>query len=360
MGRRSYSTRSVVATQDGKPIFTLTASFCLPEPKQPSVARPVPLFERNGKKFKIPDPEECLLAEDQLALVLQRDLPVKVKEYIERVQTERQEGALEMRNCDRAELGAIISTSRDSQRQPHQAHWFRTRAQVRKDPAFQKTQEGVIRAIVRLARERQLNALTPVMQEELSSTFDCFAPTQEVKLSNPNGFGGVSARAFKKPLIVALNGHCLGGGAEMAMNGDMIIGFDGIVFGFPEVKRGVTARLGGISALYRASPTLVPYLLSGITIPQPLLSTHIFSSTVPTAADVFPEALKWAHALLQASPDAVMVTKEQLQLAKSGLGDREIVVQSAAGAVQRSLYEGENFEEGLRAFREKRDPKCSL
>lgn len=39
---RSYSTRSVLASQLGVPIFTLTCSFCLPEPKQPTYAYAVP------------------------------------------------------------------------------------------------------------------------------------------------------------------------------------------------------------------------------------------------------------------------------------------------------------------------------
>ncbi|KAI5479972.1 enoyl-CoA hydratase [Pseudohyphozyma bogoriensis] len=150
--------------------------------------------------------------------------------------------------------------------------------------------------VVRIAREKQLNALSPKLQQELSAVFDWFEDE-------------------------------------------------------------VTARLGGIPALYRSSPTLIPYLLAGLPIPQPLLSTHIFSSTVPTAADVLPEALKWAHALLQVSPDAVQVTKEQLQLSKAGLGDREVVTQSATGAAQQALYDGDNFKEGLKAFQEKREPK---
>lgn len=72
-----------------------------------------------------------------------------------------------------------------------------------------------------------------------SVTSSSFSPIEETR-SYPNGFGGVSTRSFKKPLIIALNGHCLGGGAEMALNGDIIIGYSGITFGFPEVKRGVS------------------------------------------------------------------------------------------------------------------------
>lgn len=112
----------------------------------------------------------------------------------------------------------------------------------------------------------------------------------------------------------------------------------------------MAARLGGIPALFRSSPVLVPYLLAGIPIPQALLSTHIFSTTVPTAADVLPEALRWANILLQASPDAVRATRDQLKHAKEL--DREIVSRSAHGEAQKVMYEGANFREGLRAFQE--------
>lgn len=54
---RSYQTYHVRATQDGNNIFTLTASFALPEPTQPHFSIDPPQ--------DVPPPNECELNEDR-------------------------------------------------------------------------------------------------------------------------------------------------------------------------------------------------------------------------------------------------------------------------------------------------------
>ena len=76
---RSYSTRSVLATQQGVPIFTLACSFCLPEPAQPIRAYPVPKFIHNASGI-VPEPETCLPTEDRLRKVLDGELPPKLRD----------------------------------------------------------------------------------------------------------------------------------------------------------------------------------------------------------------------------------------------------------------------------------------
>lgn len=82
---------------------------------------------------------------------------------------------------------------------------------------------------------------------------------------------------------------------------------------------GVVASVGGIPNLVRRSPTLVPYLLAGIPFPQHLLEQHVFTEVVPKAK-VLDTALDWARKITSASPDAVWVTKEQINYARDGLG----------------------------------------
>lgn len=82
---RSYSTRTVLATQNGLPIFTITCSFCLPEPKQPKKVLPMPAWPleigKTGTMEQIPKPEECLPTEERLQLVLDsKKWPEKVRE----------------------------------------------------------------------------------------------------------------------------------------------------------------------------------------------------------------------------------------------------------------------------------------
>lgn len=68
-----------------------------------------------------------------------------------------------------------------------------------------------------------------------------------VPMSLPEtGFGGVSFRHGKKPIIAAVNGPALGGGCEMAVNCDLVVASTHATFGLPEVKRGVTPFGGAL------------------------------------------------------------------------------------------------------------------
>lgn len=66
-----------------------------------------------------------------------------------------------------------------------------------------------------------------------------------------NSFGGISTRYTKKPIIGAINGFAMGGGSEMVVNLDMAVAGENAIFGFPEVKRGVTIGAGGVPRLVR-------------------------------------------------------------------------------------------------------------
>ncbi|KAL9032100.1 MAG: hypothetical protein Q9214_008108, partial [Letrouitia sp. 1 TL-2023] len=66
-----------------------------------------------------------------------------------------------------------------------------------------------------------------------------------------SGFGGLSRRKGKKPIIAAVNGLCMGGGCEMAINADLIVASSGAVFALPEVKVGVIALAGALPRLVR-------------------------------------------------------------------------------------------------------------
>ena len=55
-----------------------------------------------------------------------------------------------------------------------------------------------------------------------------------------------------KPMIAAINGYCLGGGLELAMQCDLRIASSGASFALPEVKVGSVPAVGGVQALIRS------------------------------------------------------------------------------------------------------------
>ncbi|EGU13286.1 Enoyl-CoA hydratase/carnithine racemase [Rhodotorula toruloides ATCC 204091] len=230
---------------------------------------------------------------------------------------------------------------------------------------------------LRLNRPEALNAMTDGLEADLCKMLDWFeeqtslwvlivtgtgrafsgtndAPDGNIR-KNPHGFGSLARRRTKKTFICALNGFAFGGGAEILVNADIVIGCKGGKVGFPEVKRGVVAGVGGIPNAFWHSPQLVPYLLTGNPIPQHILETHVFTEVVP-ADQVLPTALKWAKQITEASPEAVWVTKEQINMHKTGMGVGDIVYASLDTEQSQKLYRGANIQEGLRSFVEKREP----
>lgn len=57
--------------------------------------------------------------------------------------------------------------------------------------------------------------------------------------------------ALEKPIVVAMQGPCLGAGLEMAVSCDFRLASEDAAFALPEIKLGVTSASGGISRLTR-------------------------------------------------------------------------------------------------------------
>src|SRR6185312_12935982 len=73
--------------------------------------------------------------------------------------------------------------------------------------------------------------------------------------TNDGGFGGIT-RGFEcwKPMIAAINGHCIAGGFEMMLACDLRIASENATFGLAEVRWGIIPGAGGTQRLPRAIP----------------------------------------------------------------------------------------------------------
>lgn len=113
----------------------------------------------------------------------------------------------------------------------------------------------------------------------------------------------------------------------------------------------LTTAPQGIPNLMLRSPNMAPWVLAGLPIPQHLLEAHVLTE-VGERDEVLPRALKWAAELIECSPRAVQVTKQQINLFKEGKGVEEVVMESSE--LDGDVNEGPDFAEGLRAFAEVR------
>ncbi|PGH09907.1 hypothetical protein AJ80_07617 [Polytolypa hystricis UAMH7299] len=242
--------------------------------------------------------------------------------------------------------------------------------------------------LVLINRPKQLNSLTVEASYELDSVFQWFdnEPSLRVAIvggvgkafcvgadlkqwmSNnkkgipmdlpTNGFGGISFRHGKKPIIAAVNGAAYGGGCEMAINCDMIVASASASFCLPEVKRGVTPFGGALPRLMRIAgrQRATEMALTGRPV-----TAHEFKEwgacnvVVERGQDVVDRAVELAKLVAANSPDAVIITREGLKMGYESLGVGDSSRLFLEGWSKR-IYEGRNMQEGLDAFTEKRAP----
>lgn len=168
-------------------------------------------------------------------------------------------------------------------------------------------------------------------------------------------------------MICAVNGLCLGGGAEMVINSDIVIASSRAVFGLPEVKRGVVALAGALPRLVRTvgKQRAMEMVLTGRMIGAAEAERWGLVNSVVGVGEgdaeeaigraVLGKALEVAGEITGNSPDSVLVSREGVKLGWEGIGADEATTMLNETWVKR-LYEGENIKEGLKAFVEKRKP----
>ncbi|MGW5416844.1 enoyl-CoA hydratase/isomerase family protein [Actinomadura geliboluensis] len=153
-----------------------------------------------------------------------------------------------------------------------------------------------------------------------------------------------------KPVVAAIFGHTLGGGAELAIASDIRIAADNLSIGFPEVKRGFGANFASV-----ALPRLIPpgvandLLYTGRTLnARQALDIHLVNAVVPTAeldgaAKAYAKELRSNAPLTLRRYKAMAVRSQGLPLAAALRLD-----------ASPNPYLSQDRREGVAAFLEKR------
>ena len=158
-----------------------------------------------------------------------------------------------------------------------------------------------------------------------------------------------------KPVIAAINGHCLGGGLELALQCDIRIAAEEAGFGLPEVCAGSIPAVGGVVRLVQAVGTshALELALTGARIPAArALAIGLVSGVVPRDA-LLARALEIAHRIAGTAPLAVQAVKKLARQA-APLGESE--AQELTELHWAALRDTADRLEGRAAFAEKRPP----
>ena len=173
-----------------------------------------------------------------------------------------------------------------------------------------------------------------------------------------SGFGALSTRTGKKPIIAAVNGICFGGGFEIVINVDLILASPSATFALPEAKVGVVALAGALPRLVRTvgKQRAMEMALTGRTFSaQEMRDWGVVNKVVEegTEGGVVGEAVRWAEGIVsQSSPDSVLVSRAGINIGWDGSGVKEGTEKTAR--LWAEMEGGENVREGVRAFVEKR------
>jgi cyclohexa-1,5-dienecarbonyl-CoA hydratase len=162
--------------------------------------------------------------------------------------------------------------------------------------------------------------------------------------------------ASKKVTIAAVHGHCLGGGAELAMVCDMVYTTESAQWGFPEIKLGcyppvACTALAALVGQKRAAELI----LTGRTL-NGLEAATIGLATRAVTDDELDGAVDGTlHDLQKLSPAALAVTKKAFYAWDAMHFDKGLA--RAEKIYFEELMKTGDAHEGIRAFMEKRTPK---
>jgi enoyl-CoA hydratase len=244
-------------------------------------------------------------------------------------------------------------------------------------------------ATITLNRPERMNALNPELMQAIQDTLVRFRDDDDARVAIITGAGdrafcaGADLRAFDdraqsgaatiseqpqagvsppslqvgtlevwKPLIAAINGWCLAGGAELAFSCDLRIMADDTFIGLPEAKRGMGAKVATIRLPRLIAPALaMEMLFTGESISaQEAYRIGLVNRIVPRA-EVVAAARELAMKIADNAPVTVRFQKENVY---RGL---EMPLPVAMGIkMGPDPYASDDRKEGARAFVEKRRP----
>jgi cyclohexa-1,5-dienecarbonyl-CoA hydratase len=162
--------------------------------------------------------------------------------------------------------------------------------------------------------------------------------------------------ASKKVSIAAVHGHCLGGGAELAMVCDLVYTSELATWGFPEIKLGCypPVAVTALAALV-GQKQAADLILTGRNITGKEAAGIGLANAVLAEVDLEHAVQDAVHHLSQLSPAAVAITKNAMYAWDSIHFDKGLA--RAEKIYFEDLMKTHDAQEGINAFLEKRQPK---
>ncbi|HEY2826992.1 MAG TPA: enoyl-CoA hydratase/isomerase family protein [Pirellulales bacterium] len=158
-----------------------------------------------------------------------------------------------------------------------------------------------------------------------------------------------------KPIIAAVGGPAIAGGAGLALACDIVLASPEGKFGLPEPKRGIVAGMVAPLLAFRLGAGRAGYLLMSAQLisADEAFRLGIYHELMP-GERLWPRAHQLAGEIAGCAPEAMLLTK---RLLNETIGEHLSTLLTAGAAVSATARTTEAATEGLAAFLEKRDPK---
>lgn len=163
--------------------------------------------------------------------------------------------------------------------------------------------------------------------------------------------------AMKKPVIAAINGHCLGGGLELALSCHLRFAVEDAKLGLPELTLGLIPSFGGTQRLTRLTnkaKALELILLSRSMKGEEAKDIGLINELFP--ADQLMDQVEGFAKTIANSKSSISVSKA---IEAVSLGQEENLQEGLAREATffGELFETQDSKEGINAFLEKRTPE---
>ena len=161
-----------------------------------------------------------------------------------------------------------------------------------------------------------------------------------------------------KPVVFAVHGICFTLGIEMMLAADIVVAASDTRFSQLEVKRGLMPTGGAtIRMVERAGwGNAMRYLLTGDEFDAATALRLGFVQEVVEPGRQLARAMELAQHIVRQAPLAVSAT---IGNARRALAEGPDAARAVFGKTQRDLLASDDFQEGLKSFRDKREPGFS-
>ncbi len=157
------------------------------------------------------------------------------------------------------------------------------------------------------------------------------------------------------PIICAINGAAAGYGMDMTLLCDMRIASENAKMAAVTAKRNVVPESGGTWLLPRLigwAKTAELYYRARTLNAEEALEMGLVNAVVP-ADELMDTAMQWAQEVADNAPMAVQTTKRMMRM---GMEESYDTAVDHLMVHLNGMFQSEDFEEGLKAFMEKRKP----